>query len=198
MLQATGQVYLDGEQPSVNPIPRGARLLVVDDIAGSGATLRTVQTWLRARLQPAALRSAVLCRNRGTGTTPDTWGWDVADWVRFLWEGPLDQATEPLPTLTVLHHRRDWPPTPPSLTSALAPAPTRSLPRTDKRRQAMTFGLVPGNRVLIVPPHPDDETLGAGGTIARLTAEGVEVHVLAVTCYPLPPLGKGGQHRTAP
>ncbi|HYF45091.1 MAG TPA: PIG-L deacetylase family protein [Acidimicrobiales bacterium] len=31
---------------------------------------------------------------------------------------------------------------------------------------------------LVVAAHPDDEVLGAGGTIARRAAEGVEVHVL--------------------
>lgn len=36
-------------------------------------------------------------------------------------------------------------------------------------------------RVLVVSPHPDDETLGAGGTIARLTAEGNEVFWLNIT-----------------
>lgn len=36
-------------------------------------------------------------------------------------------------------------------------------------------------RTLVVSPHPDDETLGAGGTIARLTAEGNEVFWLNVT-----------------
>ena len=35
--------------------------------------------------------------------------------------------------------------------------------------------------VLVVAPHADDETLGAGGTIARLVSEGVEVHVAVVT-----------------
>jgi LmbE family N-acetylglucosaminyl deacetylase len=36
-------------------------------------------------------------------------------------------------------------------------------------------------RVLIVAPHPDDEVLGVGGTIARHVAEGAEVHVAIVT-----------------
>ncbi|MFQ6197712.1 PIG-L deacetylase family protein [Streptomyces sp. NPDC000405] len=54
----------------------------------------------------------------------------------------------------------------------------------------MILGLKPRDRVLVVPPHPDDETLGAGGTIARLTAEGIEVHVLAVICYALPRWGQ--------
>lgn len=35
--------------------------------------------------------------------------------------------------------------------------------------------------VLVVAPHPDDEVLGAGGTMARLAAEGREVHVCIVT-----------------
>ncbi|MFI7104141.1 PIG-L deacetylase family protein [Streptomyces sp. NPDC050161] len=51
------------------------------------------------------------------------------------------------------------------------------------------FGLEPGDRVLAVPPHPDDETLGAGGTIARLTEAGIEVHVLALACVTLPRWG---------
>jgi LmbE family N-acetylglucosaminyl deacetylase len=36
-------------------------------------------------------------------------------------------------------------------------------------------------RVLVVAPHADDETIGAGGTIARHVAEGDDVHVAVVT-----------------
>lgn len=39
----------------------------------------------------------------------------------------------------------------------------------------------PRKRILVVAPHADDETLGAGGTIARRAAEGCEVHVAVVT-----------------
>lgn len=35
--------------------------------------------------------------------------------------------------------------------------------------------------VLIIAPHPDDETLGCGGTILKLKAQGVSVHWLIVT-----------------
>lgn len=42
-------------------------------------------------------------------------------------------------------------------------------------------------RVLVVAPHPDDETLGAGGTIAKYAAQGHEVSVLIVSGH-LPPL----------
>lgn len=37
------------------------------------------------------------------------------------------------------------------------------------------------NKYLIVAPHPDDETLGAGGLILRKKAEGNEVYVLNIT-----------------
>lgn len=40
---------------------------------------------------------------------------------------------------------------------------------------------------VVIAPHPDDETLGVGGTIARLTAEGAHVAVLIVSGH-LPPL----------
>ena len=36
-------------------------------------------------------------------------------------------------------------------------------------------------RILIIAPHPDDETLGCGGTMARLAAEGHEVIVGVIT-----------------
>lgn len=42
-------------------------------------------------------------------------------------------------------------------------------------------------RLVVIAPHPDDETLGAGGTIARFAAEGAEVSVLIVSGH-LPPL----------
>lgn len=36
-------------------------------------------------------------------------------------------------------------------------------------------------RIVVVAPHPDDEVLGVGGTIARLASAGREVHVVVVT-----------------
>ena len=42
-------------------------------------------------------------------------------------------------------------------------------------------------RILVVAPHPDDETLGVGGTIAKFAARGDEVFVLMVSGH-LPPL----------
>ena len=36
-------------------------------------------------------------------------------------------------------------------------------------------------KVLVISAHPDDEVLGAGGTVAKLTAKGAECHLLIVT-----------------
>jgi N-acetylglucosamine malate deacetylase 1 len=44
-----------------------------------------------------------------------------------------------------------------------------------------------GKRVMIIAPHPDDETLGVGGTIAKYSAMGAEIFVLIVSGH-LPPL----------
>jgi LmbE family N-acetylglucosaminyl deacetylase len=42
-------------------------------------------------------------------------------------------------------------------------------------------------KLVVIAPHPDDETLGCGGTIARFAANGTEVAVLVVSGH-LPPL----------
>ena len=36
-------------------------------------------------------------------------------------------------------------------------------------------------KVLVIAPHPDDEVLGCGGSIARHVAQDDEVHVVVVT-----------------
>ena len=41
--------------------------------------------------------------------------------------------------------------------------------------------LFDARRIAVVAPHPDDEILGCGGTMARAAAQGVQVHVVVVT-----------------
>jgi LmbE family N-acetylglucosaminyl deacetylase len=50
----------------------------------------------------------------------------------------------------------------------------------------MTGALGSFGRVLVIAPHPDDEVLGCGGTMARLAGEGCETHVAVVTRGSLP------------
>jgi N-acetylglucosamine malate deacetylase 1 len=44
-------------------------------------------------------------------------------------------------------------------------------------------------RILVIAPHPDDETLGVGGSISKYSEEGHEVFILIV-CGHLPPIYK--------
>ena len=39
----------------------------------------------------------------------------------------------------------------------------------------------------VIAPHPDDETLGLGGSLARMSALGIEISILIVSGH-LPPL----------
>ena len=44
-------------------------------------------------------------------------------------------------------------------------------------------------KILVIAPHPDDETLGVGGTMAKFSQNGYEVRTLTVSGH-LPPLYK--------
>lgn len=49
-------------------------------------------------------------------------------------------------------------------------------------------------RALIIAPHPDDEILGCGGTMARMAQEGIAVSVLTVAAH-MPPLYPESIHK---
>ncbi len=42
-------------------------------------------------------------------------------------------------------------------------------------------GFFAGRRLLVIMPHPDDETLSAGGTISRAKSQGAEVYVMIMS-----------------
>ena len=66
--------------------------------------------------------------------------------------------------------------------SAFPASPPTSVARwADRVRRAEALALEPTERAVVVAPHPDDETLGAGGVVATMGRAGGEVTVLAVT-----------------
>ena len=51
-------------------------------------------------------------------------------------------------------------------------------------------------KVLVIAPHPDDETLGVGGTIKRLSSNGVKVSVLVVAGHTPPNYSEKSYQKT--
>ena len=52
----------------------------------------------------------------------------------------------------------------------------------------------PGRRLLVVLAHPDDESFGMGGTLARYADEGVEVHIAIATDGVAGSVAEGYEH----
>lgn len=65
-------------------IPQDKRILLVDDICGSGMTLRELLRRLCG--VTAKVHCVTLCCNEGSALKPDAWIWTVRDWVIFPWE----------------------------------------------------------------------------------------------------------------
>lgn len=59
----------------------------------------------------------------------------------------------------------------------------------------MLFDGADKKRILVIAPHPDDETLGAGGTIAKCSSLGHQVSVLIVSGH-LPPIYSRDMYET--
>lgn len=71
---------------------------------------------------------------------------------------------------------------PVSMTAAAMPATWPDLqPRAIESHWLRPADAPPARRLLVVYPHPDDETFSSGGTIARYSAAGVEVHYVCAT-----------------
>jgi hypoxanthine phosphoribosyltransferase len=93
-LPATGQVELPEGPDAALAGHRGAHVLLVDDICGTGSTYRAAVPWLATHLAPAAVRTAALCRSKAAAFTPDTWVWDTLDWVVFPWDDPAQTSED--------------------------------------------------------------------------------------------------------
>ncbi|AXX31195.1 phosphoribosyltransferase [Actinosynnema pretiosum subsp. pretiosum] len=105
-LQATGEVEV--EQADVVALTGfNGTVLVVDDICGSGATLRALAQALKPVVGPGCrLLTATLCLNAGARLRPDYWIWPVSDWVNFPWEQPPAAPTSHLPYPEGAHRDR--------------------------------------------------------------------------------------------
>jgi hypoxanthine phosphoribosyltransferase len=99
--QATGHVTHDVRRLASALAGRrlDGRILLVDDICGTGATFHTLCPALASYLASCAtVHTVALCRNAGAVHEPDLWLWTVDDWVRFPWEPvlPAGMAVENL------------------------------------------------------------------------------------------------------
>jgi adenine/guanine phosphoribosyltransferase-like PRPP-binding protein len=95
-LPASGDVRIAADEAAaLAPAVAGRRVLVADDICGTGATLAAVLDQMPA-LHPVQVGSAALCRSEAAAFTPDVWIWDTRDWVVFPWNDPAGQPTEML------------------------------------------------------------------------------------------------------
>lgn len=105
-LPASGDVQIGADQTgALAPAVTGRRVIVTDDICGTGATLTAVMDRMPG-LHPAEVRSVVLCRSEAAAFTPDAWIWDTRDWVIFPWNDPAGQPTEMLRLPIEARHRR--------------------------------------------------------------------------------------------
>jgi uncharacterized protein len=90
----TSDMYPDRHPPQVMttslPIPEQARILIVDDIIGSGATMQTATT-LAKTYHPISLQTVSLVvntngLNHAGIDPPDYFAFQVDDWLVFPWE----------------------------------------------------------------------------------------------------------------
>jgi len=104
-LPASGDVQIAADEAAaLAPAVTGRRVLLADDICGTGATLAAVLDRLQP-LHPAEVRTVVLCRSEAAAFTPDAWVWDTRDWVVFPWNDPAGQPTEMLALPRQARHR---------------------------------------------------------------------------------------------
>jgi len=103
--QATGKVRCILDETVAGRLH--GRVLVVDDICGTGATFGAVTTAVtQAAGSRIRLHTAALCRNAGAAARPAITIWDeLREWVIFPWEPapPPGISTRPLPAPVRAH-----------------------------------------------------------------------------------------------
>jgi uncharacterized protein len=80
----------------VAPAPVGSRVLVVDDIVGTGATAEVVVRYL-GKLGATDIRVAALARNHLAAFTVDYCPLEVDGWVVFPWESATPDRSSLMP-----------------------------------------------------------------------------------------------------
>jgi uncharacterized protein len=103
--QATGKVRCVLDEAVAASLH--GRVLVVDDICGTGATFDAVTSAVTEAAGPGVrLHTAALCRNAGAAARPAITIWDeLREWVIFPWEPapPPGSTTRPLPAPVRAH-----------------------------------------------------------------------------------------------
>ncbi|WP_405709700.1 MULTISPECIES: phosphoribosyltransferase [unclassified Streptomyces] len=85
----------------------GDKVLVVDDIVGTGATADAVLEFLDAAgVTPGDVRFAAVVRNHRSGYVPDHCPAVVDDWIVFPWETARESTDDCRPFPTVARVRR--------------------------------------------------------------------------------------------
>ena len=70
------------------------RVLVVDDIADSGETLKIVMNDLTSKNSKIEFKSATLFYKKSSVYEPDFWINEANDWIDFFWERDFKEVTE--------------------------------------------------------------------------------------------------------
>ena len=68
------------------------KILVVDDIADSGETLRAVMGHLNEKYKDIEFRSATLFYKKSSVYEPDFWIKEADDWIDFFWERDFSKS----------------------------------------------------------------------------------------------------------
>ena len=82
-----GQVEIpEGAPEPFLILPPKCRIILADDIVGTGKTIRAVSNLLSKARSDAVFTTATLCRNAGSDYVPDVSAWQVKRWIVFPWE----------------------------------------------------------------------------------------------------------------